>query len=27
VRAPMLELTDEEKTAIREAFEQCGLEV
>jgi len=27
VRPPMLELTDEEKTAIREAFEQCGLQV
>ena len=27
VRAPLLELTDEEKRATREAFEQCGLGV
>ena len=27
VRAPMLELTDAEKAATREAFEQCGLQV
>jgi 4-hydroxy-tetrahydrodipicolinate synthase len=27
VRAPMLELTEGERTAIREAFEQCGLDV
>ena len=27
VRAPMLELTDAEKAATREAFEQCGLVV
>ena len=27
VRPPMLELTDAEKAAIREAFEQCGLQV
>ncbi len=27
VRPPMLELTDAEKVAIREAFEQCGLQV
>ncbi len=27
VRAPMLELTDEEKAITRDAFEQCGLEV
>ncbi|MGH1493484.1 MAG: dihydrodipicolinate synthase family protein [Acidimicrobiales bacterium] len=27
VREPLLELTDEEKAATREAFEQCGLQV
>lgn len=27
VRAPLLELTDEEKAITREAFEQCGLQV
>ncbi len=27
VRAPLLELTDEEKAITREAFENCGLEV
>lgn len=27
VRAPLLELTDAERTATREAFERCGLEV
>ncbi len=27
VRAPMLELTDEEKAMTRAAFEQCGLKV
>jgi len=27
VRFPLLELTDEEKAATREAFEQCGLQV
>jgi 4-hydroxy-tetrahydrodipicolinate synthase len=27
VRAPLLELTDEEKAITREAFEQCGLKV
>ena len=27
VRAPMLELTDEEKATTRAAFEQCGLQV
>ena len=27
VRAPLLELTDDEKRATREAFEQCGLGV
>ena len=27
VRAPMLELTDEEKAATRAAFENCGLKV
>ncbi|MDW3179015.1 MAG: dihydrodipicolinate synthase family protein [Acidimicrobiia bacterium] len=27
VRFPLLELTDQEKAATREAFEQCGLEV
>ncbi len=27
VRAPLLELTDAEKAATREAFEQCGLEL
>ena len=27
VRAPLLELTDEEKAVTREAFEACGLEV
>ncbi len=27
VRPPLLELTDNEKTATREAFEQCGLRV
>lgn len=26
VRAPMLELTDEEKTTIKAAFDQCGLQ-
>jgi 4-hydroxy-tetrahydrodipicolinate synthase len=27
VRPPMLELTDAEKAAIREAFETCGLKL
>ena len=27
VRPPMLELTDAEKAAIREAFENCGLKL
>ena len=27
VRAPLLELTDAERAATREAFERCGLEV
>ena len=27
VRAPLLELTDAEKAAAREAFERCGLKV
>jgi 4-hydroxy-tetrahydrodipicolinate synthase len=27
VRPPMLELTDEEKAAIRAAFESCGLQL
>ena len=27
VREPLLELTDDEKAATREAFEQCGLKV
>jgi 4-hydroxy-tetrahydrodipicolinate synthase len=27
VRAPLLELTDEEKAVTREAFEECGLEM
>ena len=27
VRHPLLELTDAEKAATREAFEQCGLKV
>ena len=27
VRAPLLELTDDEKAVTREAFEQCGLQL
>jgi 4-hydroxy-tetrahydrodipicolinate synthase len=27
VRAPLMELTEEEKRATRDAFEECGLEL